>query len=233
MKEIKPMHIAKALNPERGVTAIIGGGGKTTLIEVLANELKKNGRVLITTSTHIKKPPFETLIDPFEADIIAAFKLNSILAIGRSEGEKLISSSLPFEKLAHLCDYVLVEADGSRGLPVKAPNDKEPVIPNNAKLVIAVIGLDAIGERIENAAHRPEIYADILGVKTNEIITPEFAARVLINERGQKKNINFKRFAAVLNKADDSERITRAYQVKSYIKDDAFIVSLINSPFVI
>ena len=34
-----------------GVTAIIGGGGKTTLMMTLAKELSERGRVIVTTST--------------------------------------------------------------------------------------------------------------------------------------------------------------------------------------
>ena len=50
------MKLASLLQVGRGVTAIIGGGGKTTLMETLAGELSKKGRVIITTSTHIRRP---------------------------------------------------------------------------------------------------------------------------------------------------------------------------------
>ena len=50
------MQIAPLLHVGRGVTAIIGGGGKTTLMETLAGELSKKGKVIITTTTHICRP---------------------------------------------------------------------------------------------------------------------------------------------------------------------------------
>lgn len=46
--------------------------------------------------------------------------------------------------LAQSWDFVLVEADGSRRLPVKAPAVYEPVIPPGTDLVVGVIGLDAL-----------------------------------------------------------------------------------------
>ena len=38
------MQISPLLHVGRGVTAIIGGGGKTTLMETLAGELSKKGK---------------------------------------------------------------------------------------------------------------------------------------------------------------------------------------------
>ena len=41
------MQIAPLLNIGRGVTALIGGGGKTTLLYTLTEELRKKGTVLL------------------------------------------------------------------------------------------------------------------------------------------------------------------------------------------
>ena len=43
------MQIAPLLNIGRGVTALIGGGGKTTLLYTLTEELRKKGTVLLCT----------------------------------------------------------------------------------------------------------------------------------------------------------------------------------------
>ena len=40
------MELAKALNVRKGVTAIIGAGGKTTLLLALARELARTARVI-------------------------------------------------------------------------------------------------------------------------------------------------------------------------------------------
>ena len=48
--------ISEALQIGRGVTALIGGGGKTTLMYALAEELKARGNVVICTSTAILPP---------------------------------------------------------------------------------------------------------------------------------------------------------------------------------
>ena len=88
----------------------------------------------------------------------------------------------PEQSWAELCalaDYVLVEADGSRGLPLKAHLSHEPVLPQEAGQVIAVLGLTGLGRPIAEAAHRPERYAGLAGCTPEDIATPERAARVL------------------------------------------------------
>ena len=47
------MKLSEALDVRPGVTAIIGGGGKTTLMECLAAELAAQARVIVCTTTHI------------------------------------------------------------------------------------------------------------------------------------------------------------------------------------
>ena len=47
---------SEALQVRPGLTAIIGGGGKTTLLYRLARELEGRGSVIVTTSPHIFKP---------------------------------------------------------------------------------------------------------------------------------------------------------------------------------
>ena len=44
------MQIAPLLNIGRGVTALIGGGGKTTLLYTLTEELRKKGTVLLCSA---------------------------------------------------------------------------------------------------------------------------------------------------------------------------------------
>ena len=87
------MQIAPLLKIGRGVTALIGGGGKTALMETLAAELQKTGRVIITTTTHIRRPAqYETLTDADEAAVRAAGgRERGICAAGREEKGKICS----------------------------------------------------------------------------------------------------------------------------------------------
>ena len=124
------MQIAPLLNIGRGVTALIGGGGKTTMLYTLTEELRKKGTVLLCTSTHIMRPTqYEVLERAGEAEISAALSAHGAVCVGEPSAEgKLGPPSLSFDALAQLADYVLVEADGSRRLPLKAHAPHEPVI---------------------------------------------------------------------------------------------------------
>ena len=50
------MALAELLNIQRGLTAITGSGGKTTLLYALARELSAEARVIVCTTTHIYPP---------------------------------------------------------------------------------------------------------------------------------------------------------------------------------
>ena len=179
------MQIAPLLQIGRGVTALIGGGGKTTLMYTLAEELKSRGKVIICTSTKIKLPEqYPTLFDASEDDVAAALETHDILCVAeKSVEDKLCAPKLPFEALAQIAPYVIVEADGAKRLPLKAHASHEPVIPTEAQRVVMVIGIDGIGKRIAETCHRPTLYAQIAGVSEDDIVTPELAAKV-INAEG-------------------------------------------------
>ena len=49
------MALAELLNIQRGLTAITGSGGKTTLLYALARELSAEARVIVCTTTHFTR----------------------------------------------------------------------------------------------------------------------------------------------------------------------------------
>ena len=179
------MQIAPLLQIGRGVTALIGGGGKTTLMYILAEELKSRGKVIICTSTKIKLPEqYPTLFNASEDDVAAALEMHDILCVAeKSVEDKLCAPRLPFEVLSQIAPYVIVEADGAKRLPLKAHASHEPVIPAAAQRVVMVIGIDGIGKPIAETCHRSALYAQLAGVTEDDIVTPEIAAKV-VNAEG-------------------------------------------------
>lgn len=201
---MEEMSFCGALGIRRGATAIIGGGGKTSLMLQLAGELCAAGSVIICTSTHIWRPEGIAVLESAKKEEIAAALVRyGTVCIGEAEGEKLTAPGLPIEQLTDIADYVVVEADGSKGLPLKAHNASEPVIPQGAG-VIYVVGADGIGKPIAEAAHRPELYAAALGVDVSHTVTPKDAAAmvdygstVLFNKAESQADIeNGRAFAA-------------------------------------
>ena len=177
------MELSSLLQIDRGVTAIIGGGGKTTLMYTLAEELRNKGTVILCTSTHIRIPETYPLLSGEDPAALAEAARRGAVCAGLPCGDgKLTAPAVSFSRLAGLADHVLVEADGSRGLPMKAHEAHEPVIPENAGRTVLVLGADGFGRPIREACHRPELYASLAGADPDDIVTPSLAARVLADE---------------------------------------------------
>ncbi|MDO4178425.1 MAG: selenium cofactor biosynthesis protein YqeC [Phascolarctobacterium sp.] len=177
-------NLVELLQIKKGMTSIIGGGGKTTLMLVLAQELAKQGKVLVTTSTKILQPQIcETLLDPTADEIREVLTQKQMLCVASLHASgKLCAPSIGFAKLSELADYVLVEADGSKHLPLKAHASFEPVIPKETNNTICVIGIDGLGKKISEACHRPKIFAKLVGTTEDDLITPDFLAKAIRKE---------------------------------------------------
>lgn len=204
---------AETFSLPHGVTSIVGGGGKTTLMLRLARELGESGaRVILTTTTHIFPPDgIRTVSGAKKTEIETVLRERRIVCLGvPAEQGKLCRPSISFSEMEALADYVIVEADGSKHLPLKAPAPHEPVIPAETKLVIAVAGMDGEGKMISEAVFRPELYAALLETDESQRITSADIAWVLTHDNGQHKGVSRQmRFAILLNKADD-ERLKDA-----------------------
>ena len=204
--------LSEILNIKRGLTAIIGSGGKTTLMYRLADELSQRGRVIVCTSTKIFMPDnIITLVNVSKKDL--CFEKRNILCVGEKCGNgKLTKPLLSFRELNECADYVLCEADGSKGLPLKAHEGHEPVIPKEAVDVIQVLGINGMGHKIKDVCHRPEIYAALAGCSVSDVVTPERAARVIRAESlGNRLIIN-----QVGNNMNEAEKIAEYLNIPVY-----------------
>ena len=175
------MKLQEALEIPRGITSVIGGGGKTTLLSALARELACGGAtVALTTSTHFL--PFEgmpTLAGPDEWDTAASPV--ACFASPTKEG-KLTVPACGIPALAEAADYVLVEADGSKRLPLKAHADWEPAVPEGSKRCVLVLGGSGFGRPVREAVHRPELFCELAGCEGDADATPELVAAAIAAE---------------------------------------------------
>lgn len=210
------MELAPLLKIEKGVTAIIGSGGKTTLLRTLSGELP--GRVLLCTSTHFQGyADLPTVLDPTEADLRKALAAHPIVcAAGRSPTGKLVDCGLPYETLAGLADFVLVEADGSRRRPLKAHARHEPVIPPCTRQVLCVVGLSGLHRPVSEVVHRPELFCPLVGCTPEDEATPERVARALVQEHLADTYF--------LNQAESGSVLQDAKIIASHLKPQGFSV---------
>ena len=185
---------------------VVWAGGKTSLIMLLAQWfLKKGSRVIITTTTHMYEPAEGYYREGQLEEIIKQLDEGHILWVGEPANEnKIAGVSEDFlEKLFALDAMVLVEADGARHFPCKAPAEHEPVIPKNTKLVIGVACLDCLGRPLEEICFRPELAAGLLETDIGHCMTETDLMKLLLHPQGTKKGIpTGADYMVVLNKSD-------------------------------
>jgi len=197
------------------VVAIVGGGGKTSLLYRLGEEAVGLGRATIiagtTRFTPRSLPGLETsMIEAGDETIIdearEALSPDRPLVLhsgGGTKGRLQPITSEIADGLAALpgLGLLALESDGSKMLAFKAPAEHEPVIPSSATHVVAVVGLSALNAPLDNEhVHRPERVREIVGPE--ERCTAEVIARVLADERGGRKHVGDRSYTVVVNQAD-------------------------------
>ncbi|MGN8902190.1 selenium cofactor biosynthesis protein YqeC [Collinsella sp. HCP28S3_G12] len=193
-------NLASALKLEPGITAIIGSGGKSTLLKTLGLELMRaGGRVLLCTTTHMFPvagvpwdgtgrrldaapwKPGAAHVPGCTCEACAGLARGSICQAGVLDPEtgKLSAPAEPLGKLAQRFNYVLAEANGSKRLPLKAHAAWEPVIPSGTANIVWIVGASGLGKPINEAVHRPELFCERCGCELTDTATPERVAQVL------------------------------------------------------
>jgi molybdenum cofactor cytidylyltransferase len=224
---------------KREITSIMGSGGKTTLLYLIAGELGRRGwKLVLTTTTHLGMP--EAVPTVIEEDEDRLFKRVRetlkgspfvLAARSSSPGGKLngieagsVAGFLDLEEV----DAVLVEADGARMKPLKGHAPHEPVIPPSSSRILVVAGLDCVGRPLsEEHVHRPEIAADLLGMKMGEIIAPESVARLIVDPGGYLERAVPGKVAVVLNKVDGFMELQWAMEISQRIVSDPRISQVV------
>jgi len=199
----------------RELIAVVGGGGKSTFMRALAEEARSTGRrAIATTTTKVRVAEAKAIgrvvycrgdnlvSEDFSCRRTGLFIGREGVEAGKIGGIEPESADILFSK--YPLDFLIVEADGAAGKPLKAPTAHEPVIPSYTTLVIAVVGLEAIGRPVsEESVFRMERFESVTGLKRGEIITAESILPLFYSPCGLFKNCPAgARKAVLLNKAD-------------------------------
>ena len=155
--------------------AAIGSGGKTSLIWHLAASLSAGRSILVTPSTKMFLPEGKPYNRYYDKKIPVPAPGITLAGIFNKASGKL-ESFPPFE-LEHIIpdyDLSLIEADGSRGLPLKAWNDNEPVIPQCTGLTVGMLPLWPLGKPLtEKIVHRMELFISLTGASAGKPLAME------------------------------------------------------------
>lgn len=147
------------------VISFTGAGGKTSLIRRLAWEGRERGfKVLVVTTTHMFRPSRYGVFQADKSQVRRMLEQESIAVAGREAGDQKITfvGNGFYQQICPLAELVLVEADGSRRLPLKVPGPGEPVVPCNSDMVLSVYGLSVLGQAAGKLCFRTELAMEIM-----------------------------------------------------------------------
>ncbi len=213
-----------------GVISLVGAGGKTSLMFRLARELATSGEtVLTTTTTKIQVPSEEQ-----SNRLIVTDSAEGLLARLRDELSKHNHITAAAGRLAdqgklmglgpevvqdiwnrHMFRWIIVEADGAAGRPLKAPAEYEPVISDCTSLCVGVVGLSGVGQPVDSRwIFRHERFLRLSGLAAGATVTPAAIVNVFMHELGVFKTVpaNSVRIA-FCNQADVPCNLTAGRQI--------------------
>lgn len=211
---------ALELRKEEGprVVSLVGAGGKTTVVLRLRGECLEAGiSHVVTTTTHMQFERAEDFLSEASLERVTemAGRFGTVwLGEPVSEG-KMKGFSVDFLERVYAAGlWLLVEADGAKRMPVKAPEEHEPVVAPFSTDVLAVYGLDAVGRPIGEVCFRVDKVTEILGKTPVEILTAGDIIRLAVSATGGKKQVTDGMcYGVILNKADTPERLIVAAEI--------------------
>lgn len=203
------------------VVCIVGAGGKTSLMYLLAQEARQAGlRVLVTTSTRLNMPHQEQYdrIDTSgglfaQTDISAAGIYVGVRA--GAEGGKVAAVDMD-----HLCrqqgrfDLMLIEADGAAGKSLKGWKKTEPVVPGWTSKTIGLVDIQTVGRRIsDELVHRLEIFLQLTSAQPGDRICISHLCRLISHPEGLFRTAQGARVLCI-NKVESGNDLHNANELR-------------------
>jgi probable selenium-dependent hydroxylase accessory protein YqeC len=174
--------------------SIMGAGGKSTLMNRLADELIVLGRTVVLSSTTNYHRPAALQLEqilltrgaPDWPDRLRALarRWNRLLVLHHDLGGTMVRG-IDVAAVRTIQEQipdaiVILKTDGARKRWFKAPNRSEPVIPPWSQLCITVVNCEIVGQPLtDGLVHRPERVAELTGLPPGDPITPQVVGRVL------------------------------------------------------
>lgn len=174
-----------------GLTAVMGAGGKATVMKRLVRELLDAGTpVIVTSTTNLHGLGAEegvSLLLSGEGrgrvqEAAAAWAARGPVVWVETKLPQNMFRGLPVEQVEALHaqgfgGVLVVKTDGARKRLIKAPGEGEPLIPRGATHCVVVLGLSALGRLAGPLiVHRGERVAALTGLRLGERITPAHLA---------------------------------------------------------
>ncbi|MDR2490833.1 MAG: putative selenium-dependent hydroxylase accessory protein YqeC [Spirochaetaceae bacterium] len=179
--------------------ALIGCGGKTSLLWFLAQAFRHK-KVLVTVTTKFRRPPPESGLYDFCYPYNAGIPAEKLAAADGAAAQAGITvactvdektgkaSALPpaiLEGLLPRFDVTVIEADGSRRLPLKGWADYEPVVPAACTHTVGILPVWPLGRPAdETIIHRLPLFLEQSGAQPGKPVEAAHIAHLISNPNG-------------------------------------------------
>lgn len=163
---LRKMIEANAQAGRKTAIGLIGSGGKTTLLHLLAHQAADKGFLTFAgTTTHLafeesfltsfadaKKALLERQPTACQRQLTRSPVFAAAIADGYTHKLSSFTSNENGE-LYRLSEVSLWEADGSKRLPLKVPRDTEPCLESWFSDLVLIVGLAAAGQPLGQVCH--------------------------------------------------------------------------------
>lgn len=200
------------------IITVVGAGGKTSLINYIANKYKDSSKILLTTTTKIYVPSKDLykyiyMLDENEKiDIHAGL---GIIVIGKSINKEKKIIGLDFDNIKHLTpkfDLILIEGDGSKKKKLKGWNDAEPSVYPKSTKTIGILDITSYDMPINDEnIHRLKEFKEIIKNNNSNVDINNFID-IILNENGLFKNAYGEKILFI-NKVENNENEEIAKQL--------------------
>ena len=214
---------------KKDIITIVGAGGKTSLMYSASSLLRKDYKVLVTTTTHIYIPDKSIydeiiMLNDFPNEnyhSILQNNKNVVYVIGNHIVNNLKIKGLTFDMLdeiIHYFDIVIIEGDGSKEKSLKGWRDSEPVIYPKTTKTIGVVDISSIGLDInEENIHRVDRFLDIINDYSTNKVNIEHLEKLILNKNGLFKIYKGEKILFI-NKVENINNKTNALNLIKNIK---------------
>lgn len=207
--------------------SLVGAGGKTTIAHALADELAaRRLRIVITTTTKMSLEPALVTDVAAAVERLEALAFGGAVVAGAPVGDEKFGGfgAAGLAALRAACDVLIVEADGSRRMPIKVPGEGEPVVPDETDLLVLVTGLTSLGRPLEEVCCRVELVPRVLGEGVDRAVVLDAALAARLIQAGYLDHAKLaawcpERTIVVLNQADDLAAWERGRDIAAQLGD--------------
>jgi len=208
--------------PDRSVVGVIGCGGKTSFIELVAARFSTK-KVLVSTTTKMfpmkdrRVMQCQTLQHCLDHEPQAGIQSFGVLNTGTGKLEALPQTVLHLLIMDY--DLVLLEADGSRGLPCKGWLEDEPVVPRYCTHTFGILTMNALGRAaLGTTVLRLPEFLSLTGLCEGDTISMRALEAMVCAPQGMFKNSEGRCYL-IVNQVEDKESVGVAKVFLQTIKE--------------